>query len=154
MKRQVCCFSGHREIPQAKIDEIEKSLENEIRKLIKQNVIYYGSGGARGFDMIAAKCVINLRLIFKELKLILVLPFHGHTNNWTQKDKYIFNEVLAKADKVVYTADHYFKGCLHKRNRYLVDNSSHIICYLTKDTGGTKYTADYARTKELNVIQL
>ena len=43
---------------------------------------------------------------------------------------------------------------MHKRNRYLVDNSSVCICYLTEATGGTAYTVDYAQTKNLTVINL
>ena len=40
------------------------------------------------------------------------------------------------------------------RNRYLVNQSSKCICYLEKNTGGTKYTVDYALSKNLQVINL
>ena len=41
---------------------------------------------------------------------------------------------------------------MHERNRHLADNSSACICYLTEKTGGTSYTAEYAKRKKLLVI--
>lgn len=48
----------------------------------------------------------------------------------------------------------YFKGCMHKRNRHLVDNSGYCICYLTRTQGGTAYTVDYALERGLPVINI
>ncbi len=55
---------------------------------------------------------------------------------------------------MVYTSQEYTKGCMFKRNRHLVDNSSVCICYLTKNNGGTAYTVDYAEKQGLEVINL
>ena len=55
---------------------------------------------------------------------------------------------------MVYTSQAYTAGCMHKRNRHLVDNSSVCVCYLTKDSGGTAYTVRYARKRGLEVINL
>ena len=46
------------------------------------------------------------------------------------------------------------QGCMHKRNRHLVDNSSVCVCYLNKENGGTAYTVDYAGKKGLEIINL
>lgn len=59
-----------------------------------------------------------------------------------------------QADKVVYTSKEYTRGCMHKRNRHLVDNSSICIAYLTEQSGGTAYTVDYARKNGLIVINI
>lgn len=65
-----------------------------------------------------------------------------------------YEQIRTQANKVVYTAQENYSGCMHKRNRHLVDNSSVCVCYLTKDGGGTDYTVGYARLKELDVINL
>jgi len=65
-----------------------------------------------------------------------------------------YEKIKAQADKVVYTSDQYFRGCMQKRNRHLVDNSSLCISYLTGDSGGTAYTVDYAKANGLKVINL
>lgn len=64
-----------------------------------------------------------------------------------------FNDLAMKAaDKVVYTSQDYYSGCMHKRNRHLVDNSSRCICFLTEKTGGTFYTVNYASEHGLMII--
>lgn len=50
--------------------------------------------------------------------------------------------------------NHYYKGCMHQRNRVLVNNSSTCICYLTQTEGGTAYTVNYARNSGLSVFNL
>jgi len=51
-----------------------------------------------------------------------------------------------------FTSREYSKGCMHKRNRHLVDNSSACVCYLTEKTGGTAYTVEYAQRMNLRII--
>lgn len=72
----------------------------------------------------------------------------------TMKDPYIFDFIPFKADKVVYTSQEYTRGCMHKRNRHLVDNSSACISYLTENKGGTFYTVNYAKSKGVEVINI
>jgi hypothetical protein len=60
----------------------------------------------------------------------------------------------AQADKVVDTSAEYTRGCMFKRNRHLVDNSSVCICYLTQRRGGTAYTVDYAQKAGLEIINI
>ena len=43
---------------------------------------------------------------------------------------------------------------MFKRNRYLVDHSSLCICYLTRQTGGTAYTFNYAKNKGIEIINI
>ena len=66
----------------------------------------------------------------------------------------IYEDIKSKADKVVYTSQEYTRGCMHKRNRHLVDNSSACIAYLTESKGGTAYTVDYAKKNGLTVFNI
>jgi hypothetical protein len=50
MKEQTCCFTGHRKLPKAKIEQIVINLDHEIEKLIQKGVTTFISGGALGFD--------------------------------------------------------------------------------------------------------
>ena len=65
-----------------------------------------------------------------------------------------YERIMKAADKVTYTSEQYYSGCMHKRNRHLVDNSSVCVCYLTESTGGTAYTVEYAHKNNLTVINL
>ena len=153
-KNRTACFTGHRELPTENLPEISKRLEDTLLTLIEQGYCYFGAGGALGFDTLAAQTVLRLRERYPQIRLILVLPCLNQTRGWQQADVDIYEELKRRADKVTYTSESYFRGCMQKRNRHLVDNSSGCICYLTKPTGGTAYTVNYARRSGLQVINM
>jgi uncharacterized phage-like protein YoqJ len=154
MKEKTCCFTGHREIPERDYNLLKQKTKNAIVALIGKGVIYFGAGGARGFDTIAAETVLELKKEYPQIKLILVLPCPDQTKGWKEGDIRKYNIIKENADKVVFTADHYFSGCMHVRNRHLVDNSGYCICYLTKDNGGTAFTVNYAKKKGLEIYNV
>ena len=149
MKNQTCCFTGHINIPAHKYEAIRKRLEEEIINLINQ------AGGALGFDTLAALTVLKLKEEFPHISLILVLPCCDQAKRWGEEDKKIYDQILGQADKVVYTAEGYYNGCMHVRNRHLVKHSKFCICYLIEAYGGgTSYTVNYARQKGLTIINV
>ena len=122
--------------------------------LIEQGYRYFGAGGALGFDTLAAQVVRCLRERYPQNRLIPMLPCLNQTRSWQQADVDIYEELKRRADKVTYTSESYFRGCMQKRNRHLVDNSSVCICYLTKSAGGMAYTVDYAHRMGLRIINV
>lgn len=155
MKREkTCCFTGHRNIPINEYENIQNVLEKTIISLIKKNVCYFGCGGALGFDTMAALTILKLKTIYPHIKLILVLPCKSQTYKWQQKDIETYNIIKSKCDKYVYTSKYYYKGCMFKRNKHLVDNSKYCVCYKIKNTGGTAFTVNYAMQRGLNLINI
>lgn len=144
MKEKTCCFSGHRIIPSEYLPAISEMLCDTLIFYIKQGYRFFGAGGAIGFDTLAAQTVLDLKERYPEINLILVLPCKDQASHWSAKDKEEYERIKTSADKVAYTSERYFNGCMQKRNRHLVEHSSLCICYLTKQNGGTKYTVDYA----------
>lgn len=154
MKDKTACFTGHRDIPPLKRPGIKHRLEREMERSIQAGYVYFGAGGALGFDTLAAQTVLKLKERYPDIKLILVLPCKSQTSGWKQTDIDEYERIKAAADKVVYTSEVYYRGCMHKRNRHLMDNSSLCICYLMEDRGGTYYTVNYARENGLQIINL
>ena len=154
IKIKTVCFTGHRTLPAEELSKISKCLEDTLTTLIEQGYCYFSAGGALGFDTLAAQVVLRLREHYPQIRLILVLPCHNQTRGWPQDSVNIYEDIKRCADKVIYTAENYFRGCMQKRNRHLVDSSSVCICYLTKSTGGTAYTVNYARRMGLRVINI
>ena len=154
MREKTCCFTGHREIPPEERARIADRLEHTIISLYQQGIRVYEAGGALGFDTLAARTVLRLRESCPGMKLILVLPCLTQTRGWKPEDAAEYESIKAQADHVVYTAQQYTRGCMHKRNRYLVDNSGVCVCYLTRDSGGTAYTAQYAQKQGLEIINI
>ena len=147
LKKNTCCFCGHRVIPSDEKETIRKSLKIAVEKAIQNGYRYFKTGGALGFDTMAAQTVLDLKRQYPSIRLILVLPCVNQTTGWKQDDIDEYERIKALADKVVYTSMKYHSGCMHKRNRHLVDNSSLCICYLIKLSGGTAYTVRYAESK-------
>ena len=154
IKLRTACFTGHRTLPAEELSKISKHLEDTLIALIEQGYCYFSAGGALGFDTLAAQVVLRLREHYPQIRLILVLPCRNQTRGWPQDSIDIYEDIKRRADKVIYTSENYFRGCMQKRNRHLVDSSSVCICYLTKSTGGTAYTVNYARRMGLRVINL
>lgn len=154
MKSKTCCFTGHRALPADRLPQIKQRLEEEILKLVRQGVVYFGAGGALGFDTLAAQTILNLKQFYPQIRLILVLPCKEQDRFWPEADRVIYRDILSRADKVVYTAERYDPGCMHRRNRHLVDHSGVCLCYQTQPSGGAAYTVRYAKSRGLRVINL
>lgn len=154
MKNKTCCFTGHRTLPENEIPAIRKKLNREISYLIEKGYRYFGTGGALGFDTVAAQEVLSLKKIYPQIKLILVLPCREQDKFWNEIDRKSYENLREQADKIVYTSQRYEPGCMQKRNRHLVDHSSICIAYLTASSGGTFYTVHYAKGWGLKIINL
>lgn len=152
MRNKTCCFSGHRDIPAEDIQNVRQRLYIEIEKLVEKGVVFYGSGAARGFDLLAAEIVLELKQKYPYIRLILVLPCLNQTKYWNEKDCTKYNKIKDKSDKIKVLSNDYYKGCMLERNRYLVDNSAYIICYKRRNYGGTAYTVSYAEKHNLNIV--
>ena len=133
---------------------IVEKLELKIIELIENGIIYFRCGGALGFDTLVAKLIINLKIKYPYIKLVLILPCIEQTKWWKEEDKEIYKYIIDNSDEVLYTSKNYFRGCVFKRNRMLVDESRFCICYLTKNNGGTFYTVNYAKEKGLIVYNV
>lgn len=154
MREQTCCFTGHRDISTEVKPYIAKQLERILRNLIGEGIRYFGSGGARGFDLMAADAVLQLKKEFPHIRLIMVLSCRDQTLGWRGEDLRHYERVLSQADKVVYVQEKYTPGCMQKRNRHLVDNSSVCVAYCTREYGGTAYTVRYALRQSVKTMQV
>lgn len=154
-KSKVACFSEHRNLPR-NCEELRAKLKKEIIGLIKCGVVFFGAGGAWGFDMLAEETVIELKEDYPHIRLILVLPCppEQQTLKWNSDQRQRYYEILEKADKVRILSPQYIRDCMLARNRHLVDGSAYLICYLREQHGGTAYTVDYANRQGLQIIRL
>lgn len=155
-RQQTACFTGHRQINEA-IAEVENRSAKVIENLIQDGYLYFGAGGARGFDALASEVVLKLKKQYPQIHLILVLPFddqYEHEKDWTQTEIEQYHRLKAKSSKVVILSPGYRSGIYYRRNRHLVDFSSVCIAYMTSGNSGTGYTVNYATTNGLKVINI
>ncbi len=139
-----CCFTGHRIIRKQDSGGIYDAIKNEIRNLSERGISNFISGGALGFDMLAAEAVLELRdgeLPF--ITLELMLPCENQAIKWRESERVRYAGIISRADKVGYTSREYTPTCMAERNRAMVDASEHCIAYMYKSFGGTAYTVRY-----------
>lgn len=148
------CFTGHRRIPSGEHETLAARLRAAVIRLIERGYRYFGVGGALGFDTLAAKTILELKGEYPHIKLILVLPCKNQTPYWNSHDKRIYDDICRLADKVTCLYEKYEPGCMHARNRHLVENSSVCVCYHTHSGGGTDYTVFCAQNLGLEIINL
>lgn len=145
------CFTGHRIIPAKDRERIESDLYKKIRSAIESDYDTFLCGGALGFDTLAAKTVLDLKHIYPDIKLGLILPCPEQSERWSEYNKKIYDMILARSDFHEYVSESYNMGCMHKRNRTLVDRSDYLIAYKTHEGGGSAYTVSYAYDKGIAI---
>lgn len=153
MKNEICCFTGHRSINGDR-QEVYDCLKKKITELIGEGVCDFLAGGALGFDTMAAQAVLELKGEYPDIRLILILPCRDQTRRWRKADIDIYEDIKSRCDKFIYTSEEFTKSCMFIRNRCLVDNSAHCICYITQEKGGTAYTVKYAKSKGLQIYNI
>lgn len=164
MKQKTCCFTGHRptklhygydeEHPDCV--QLKVKLAVEIEQMRKNGVTTFLSGMAQGTDIWCAEIVLDLKRSYpsEEIRLVAILPYEGQADRWSDEYRERYFNILAKTDDVVTLQARYSKDCMHKRNRYMVDSSAHLIAVYSGERGGTQYTVDYAIQKGLDVVAI
>ena len=139
-----CVLTGHREIFEG--FDAEK-LEKTLKEIIKKGVFIFYNGGATGFDLISAEILLKLKEENEKIKLILCIPCPNQEKYYSEENKKKYDEIVNKADKKILINDHYFRGCMNKRDTYMADRGDMMIAYLKKQNGGTAYTVKYYQKK-------
>ncbi|MBE6012434.1 SLOG family protein [Anaeropeptidivorans aminofermentans] len=154
MKEISCCFTGHRIISLKDRIKIREILSSELDFLYAMGKRRFISGGALGFDQIAAQEVIFKKKKYPDMELIFVLPCKDQDKLWKESQQDEYMAMLSLADKIIYIQESYSKDCMRKRNRFMVENSSACVCFLKKQRGGTYQTVLYAVSEDIPIINI
>ncbi len=111
-------------------------------------------GMAEGFDLTAALAVINLRREFHGIRLLAIIPHPGQAANFSPETMETYEYVLSHADGQTTICRHYSHDCFHRRNDFLVDNSTALVCYYNGAKGGTAYTVKRALKQGSRIINV
>ncbi|MEA4852858.1 MAG: hypothetical protein VB082_01130 [Christensenella sp.] len=82
-KNQTCYFTGHRRLPQEKIEDILIRLNKEVDNLISQGVTDFISGRAIGFDQIAASLIVAKKEMGNDIRLVFALLCRNQDMLWS-----------------------------------------------------------------------
>lgn len=158
-KEKTVCFSGHRpeKLPDngsadsVPMGVIRSLIYQEINNSINDGYTCFMTGLARGIDLIAGEMALNIKRTNPSISLVAVVPYPEQQNIVHGYDKFIYGCILEEADAVIQLSDKYYKGCLRKRNQFMVDNSSKLIAAVDDYKSGTGQTIRLARKKGIDV---
>lgn len=88
---------------------------------------HFYCGCAMGFDMLAAEVALALQSELSGLQVIAVVPYRGQSERWNDAMKARYDTILCNSDDVIILSEHYYHGCLLRRNDYMVFHSSSLI---------------------------
>ena len=150
----VCCFTGHRKIDGNTMRSLSLLLDRALERLIADGVTVFRTGGAMGFDTLVSLKILELKKRGEDIILELYVPCRTQADRWSDCNREYYGYILENADRVIYVSDDYFKGCMHERNRRMVEGSQFCVGFCMTESGGSAYTIDYAKSKNLRVINL
>ena len=150
----ICCFTGHRSLDPARLSQISELLDCVLDGLIREGVTVFRTGGAMGFDTLAALKILDRKEKDPRLSLELCLPCRDQTRGWQDLHREYYESILKRADRVRYVGEAYTQTCMMERNRMLVDGSRFCVAFCQSEVGGSAYTVRYAEKKGLRIINL
>ena len=152
----VCCVTGHRPsgfcFPREETDphflDYNVKLTDAVEELILSGCDTFITGMADGGDLDFANSVIRFRNVYEHISLEAAIPCPiKKTKKYTdyhQNRDY----VLSQCDKSYIVSEYFHRGCMEKRNRFMVDRADIVFAIWNgKQVGGTWNTIRYARAK-------
>lgn len=98
----------------------EAAIKGSDNQGIRWRLSSFYCGCAMGFDMLAAEVALALQSELSGLQVIAVVPYRGQSERWNDAMKARYDTILCNSDDVIILSEHYYHGCLLRRNDYMV----------------------------------
>ncbi len=166
MERETtCCFTGHRpdKLPWGTQEQdprcirLKAQLNEALCRAYEDGMRHFICGMARGTDLYFAEAVLALRESRPGVTLEAARPCESQTDSWPEGDKLRYQNILDRCDYETLVQHHYTRGCMQRRNQYMVDRSALVLSvYNGQPKGGTAQTLLYAMRQKVRteIIQL
>ena len=152
--RAVCSFTGHRRIEPHHMPKMSDILTRAINFAYSEGCRDFLSGGAVGFDTLAAREVIRFRMTHPDVRLIMVLPCVTQDERWSESQKNSYSYILSNADEIVYVSEEYSPDCMRKRNLVLAQRADIMVSYVSRVKSGSAQTESMAKRLGKRVYNL
>ncbi len=150
----VCSFTGHRQIPPEHVEPLRDLLRRAIEFAYEAGCRVFCSGGAIGFDSLAAREVILFRMTHPDVELKMLLPCIDQDRSWSASQRDAYAYVLKNSNSVEYVCDEYTPSCMRKRNLRLAESCDIMIAYVGRSNSGSAQTMRFAKQMEKRVYNL
>lgn len=175
----VICATGHRSdklgcgkgddwsSKSPKLQPVRKQIEKKLRSILDFEII----GGQKSFELISGMALGVDQLFFsvgyqlreeyaaQGIKVVLTaaVPCLEQDGIWKDDCKISYAAMLKTADKKVRISNKKFandKGCMQRRNCFMVNNADMVLAYHNGSEGGTKNCVDYAKSQGAVIVNV
>ena len=161
--RQIsCCFTGHRpaKLPwgyresDPRCVSLKRRIADAVEAAYQENCRHFLCGMAQGCDLYFCESVLRLREVHPEVTLEAAIPCPGQDSSWPPAQRERYARLVAACDYETVVSAQYTPGCMHRRDRYMVDRASLLIAAFDGTPGGTRYTMQYAMSRRVSIVDL
>ena len=157
-----CSFTGHREtkLPWGDNEqdlrclELKANIAKAVCNAYDDGIRHFLVGMANGCDFYFAEAVLHLRALHPDVTLEAAVPCPTQADHWREELRVRYQAILIQCDKRTLVSETYDRGCMMRRNRYMVDASRMLIAASNGQPGGAENTIRYAKSKGLEIIRI
>ena len=144
MEGKTCAFTGHRRIASGHTKPLCDLVDRALEYAYAEGCRTFLSGGALGFDTLAARRVIAFRQRHPDVRLVFMLPCENQDEKWNDGQRDAYGFLLRHADSVIYAAELYEDGCMKRRNEMLAASADMVVAYVSHSGSGSAQTVRIA----------
>ncbi len=155
-----CCFTGHRptKLPWGENEDdvrclaVKEKLNEALERAYTAGYRHFICGMARGCDLYFVEGVLELQQRYPDITVEAARPCETQASTWPVAQKRRYYHILERCNYETLIQPSYDRGCMLRRNRYMVERSNHLIAiYDGNPKGGTASTIHYALRQELTL---
>ncbi len=161
-REQTCCFTGHRpnKLPWGDDESdprclaLKAAIRREVEGAYDRGFRHFICGMAQGCDFYFCEAVLALRDERPGVTVEAAIPCEEQSGKWPRRDRERWERLVGLCDFETMVQRHYDRGCMLRRDRYMVDRSALLIAAFDGTAGGTQYTVAYAMKRDVETVRI
>ncbi len=141
------CFIGHRSLSTHKVkSKLYKTIEHEI----KLGNHFFEVGVHGEYDKLVLEVCLELKKHYEFIKIDIVSTSLVYINRYLKCLPKGVGTIMYDIEEI------HYKQRIIESNKKMVDNCNTLICYVdvTRNNSGAKLILDYAKTKQIKILNL
>ena len=137
----IVTFCGHSELSNGAL--VREWLSGVCERLIVSGANEFSLGGYGAFDDLCADVLCGLKLQYRHIRLVLVLPYLNRAMPTAGYDATVYPPLESVP----------LRYAILRRNEWMIQHSDVVVAYVIHDWGGAARTLEYARRKKKLIFQ-
>ncbi len=161
-RETTCCFTGHRpnKLPWGEDEtdprclRLKAAIRRAVERAYDRGFRHFVCGMAQGCDLYFCEAVLALRDERPGVTVEAAIPCETQADNWPPADRERRERLVGLCDFETMVQRNYDRGCMLRRDRYMVDRSALLIAAFDGTAGGTQYTVAYAMKRGVETVHI